>query len=160
MNLHKTLFRDLIALCEDVSQAQYTFPCTQLNQVSIGEHLRHSVEFYVCLKKGISENKVNYDARQRDKNLQTDPIHAIAAMEDLAAFFSDVEENHPLILHTQESSFAAISSSIGRELLYCLDHAIHHQALIKIGLGEMQLGHLVSQEFGVAYSTLRFRAKN
>jgi len=42
--------------------------------------------------------------------------------------------------------------------LYCLDHAIHHQALIKIGLKELQIADLVGDDFGVAYSTLRYRA--
>ena len=50
-----------------------------------------------------------------------------------------------------------INSSFERELLYCLDHAIHHQALIKIGLKELDLDHLIAREFGVAYSTLRHR---
>ena len=52
-----------------------------------------------------------------------------------------------------------MKSSFERELLYCLDHAIHHQALIKIGLKELHLSHLVSPDFGVAYSTLRYRAR-
>ena len=49
-------------------------------------------------------------------------------------------------------------TSVDRELLYCLDHAIHHQALIKIGLKELQIADLVGDDFGVAYSTLRYRA--
>ena len=47
---------------------------------------------------------------------------------------------------------------VDRELLYCLDHAIHHQAFIKIGLKELQIADLVEDDFGVAYSTLRYRA--
>ena len=160
MNLHLTLFQDLISLCKDLSPEQYTFKCKQLNQVAVGEHLRHSVEFYSCLKAGIALGKVNYDARLRDKHIQNDPLYAIAIMEDLSSFFSALDQTDTLILSSEESPLSAISTSIARELLYCLDHAIHHQALIKIGLREMGLEHLVSPAFGVAYSTLRYRAKN
>lgn len=159
MNLHLTLFQDLIALCRELSPDQYTFGCAQLSRVSIGEHLRHSIEFYDCLKKGISIGEVNYDGRERDTKLQTDPIYAISVIEELSLFFLGIEENRSLALHTKDSALKVISSSVAREMLYCLDHAIHHQALIKIGLKEMQLGHLVPPEFGVAYSTLRFRTK-
>ena len=160
MSLHLTLFKDLTALCRALSADAYIFACSQLNQVSVGEHLRHSLEFYACLKAGISKGAVNYDDRKRDKKLQTDPLYAIAVMEELSLFFTAVEENQSLDLHTQEAALEAVPSSVARELLYCLDHAIHHQALIKIGLKEMNLGHLVRPEFGIAYSTLRFRAKS
>ena len=160
MNLHLTLFNDLTSLCENLTPEQYKYPCVQLNAVSIGEHLRHSIEFYVCLKKGTSVALVNYDNRLRDEKLQTDPEYAMLVMKDLAAFFKTVDQNHSLDLQTHESELEKVPTSLARELLYCLDHAIHHQALIKIGLAEMQLDHLVNQKFGVAYSTLRFREKH
>jgi hypothetical protein len=42
-------------------------------------------------------------------------------------------------------------------LAYCLEHTIHHQALIKIGLMELNLIHLIDQHFGVAPATIRFK---
>tara|TARA_B110000977_G_scaffold11677_1_gene15044 strand:+ start:1355 stop:1549 length:195 start_codon:yes stop_codon:yes gene_type:complete len=44
-------------------------------------------------------------------------------------------------------------TSFDRELLYCLDHAIHHHAL-----KELRIAALIGDHFGVAYSTLRYRA--
>ena len=74
---------------------------------------------------------------------------------DLSTF----NPSNEIQLKSVEAGEEEVKSSFERELLYCLDHAIHHQALIKIGLKELELSHLVSPDFGVAYSTLRYRAR-
>ena len=49
-----------------------------------------------------------------------------------------------------------IESNYFRELLYNLEHCIHHQALIKVAV--LQLEHLqIDQDFGVARSTIEYR---
>jgi hypothetical protein len=58
---------------------------------------------------------------------------------------------------SKKFSRTSISSSLQRELLYNLEHSIHHQALIRAGLIELNLQHLLSVDFGVAPSTLRAR---
>ena len=50
----------------------------------------------------------------------------------------------------------SVDSNVQRELAFNLEHAIHHQALIKIGLN--QLGQHMESGFGVAPSTLRSMA--
>ena len=86
---------------------------------------------------------------------------------DVVSYFNDEpKEGDKAIQSTVEGVHYYFSSqknkafytSFDRELLYCLDHAIHHQALIKIGLKELQIADLVGDDFGVAYSTLRYRA--
>ncbi|MCA1746680.1 MAG: hypothetical protein LC655_03220, partial [Bacteroidales bacterium] len=58
---------------------------------------------------------------------------------------------------SEGNSQKMISSSVGRELAYCIEHSIHHQAIIKAGLIDLNCTELVSSEFGVAYSTIRYR---
>lgn len=49
-----------------------------------------------------------------------------------------------------------IESNYFRELLYNLEHCIHHQALIKVAV--LQLDYLqIDPDFGVARSTLEYR---
>lgn len=50
-----------------------------------------------------------------------------------------------------------IATTFERELVYCLEHTIHHQALIKVGLKELNLEGFLDGHFGVAPATLRFR---
>lgn len=48
---------------------------------------------------------------------------------------------------------------INRELAYCLEHSIHHQALIKVGLKEQNIENLIDENFGVAPATIRHKQK-
>jgi hypothetical protein len=44
----------------------------------------------------------------------------------------------------------SMQSTVLRELTYYLEHSIHRQALIKVGLPEQGLGHLLNKNFGLA----------
>ena len=94
---------------------------------------------------------------KRDREIETNLTYVIQKMHQLKAQLSSPLKDTKMQLHTKEAQTETVNTSLERELVYCLDHAIHHQALIKIGLKEQNLSHLVSQDFGVAYSTLRFR---
>ena len=38
-----------------------------------------------------------------------------------------------------------------------LEHLLHHQALIKVALNEMEANHLINKNFGIAPSTIQYR---
>ena len=160
MQLHLQLWQDLIDLCDQLNCKQYTHKCTWLSGASIGEHVRHSYEFYDCLLLGIEKGSVNYDVRPRNALIETNCDYAIEKMESLKRRLAKIKVDDSLSLITKESTAASITTSIARELVYCLDHAVHHQALIKIGLKALDCSTLINENFGVAYSTLRYRAKH
>ena len=147
-------------LCERLDDQQYCYNSKLLNGASIGQHLRHSAEFYLCLFQGIATQTVNYDERKRDLLIETDRKHPIKTLSDLSDQLNQTPSSFALQLFSNETEAKEkpFITSVDRELLYCLDHAIHHQALIKIGLKELQIADLVGDHFGVAYSTLRHRA--
>lgn len=160
MNLHLQLWQDFIDLCQSLTPEQYTFECKMQNGVSIAEHLRHSYEFYHCLLLGLSAKEINYENRLRDRTIESNLDYAIIRMIELKAQLESPHEDVRIKLFSKEAQNNLVNTSFERELVYCLDHAIHHQALIKIGLKEQELSHLVSQDFGVAYSTLRYRKQH
>ena len=147
-------------LCERLDDQQYCYNSKLLNGASIGQHLRHSAEFYLCLFQGIATQTVNYDERKRDLLIETDRKHPIKTLSDLSDQLNQTPSSFALQLFSNETEAKEkpFITSVDRELLYCLDHAIYHQALIKIGLKELQIADLVGDHFGVAYSTLRHRA--
>lgn len=157
MNLHLQLWQDFIDLCQSLTPEQYTLKCRMLNEVSIAEHLRHSYEFYHCLLLGLDTKQLNYEDRARDRAIENNLPYAIERMKKLKSQLTSPLKDTVIELKSKEAQSSLVKTSLERELVYCLDHAIHHQALIKIGLKEQELSHLVSQDFGVAYSTLRYR---
>lgn len=160
MNLHLQLWQDFIDLCQSLSPEQYTLKCRTLNGVSIAEHLRHSYEFYHCLLLGLDTKQLNYEDRARDRAIENNLPYAIERMIKLKSQLTSPLKDTMMELKSKEAQSSLVKTSLERELVYCLDHAIHHQALIKIGLKEQELSHLVSQDFGVAYSTLRYRKQS
>jgi hypothetical protein len=48
-------------------------------------------------------------------------------------------------------------SNIERELMYNIEHTIHHLAIIKIGLNAVAPQIALSEHFGVAPSTIRHK---
>lgn len=149
-------------LIVNLDQEQYTKPLHSLSNASIGQHVRHIIEFYLCLSKGLKEGVVSYDKRDRDLRLESDIYFTNYTISKIKSNLLFGRENKTFILEGDFSSSPEFSSKIEttyfRELAYCLEHGIHHQALIKVGLQEMNLLNLIDENFGVTPATIRFRA--
>lgn len=92
------------------------------------------------------------------------PIACIMVIDEILSCFknlkcSQLEKNHHLELqtcfHLTGEETQIITTSLPRELTYCLDHCVHHQHFIKIGLIEQGLGNFIHSDFGIAFSTLK-----
>ena len=151
----KNSLDELIGLLEQLSDAEYSFPCPELSGASIGEHTRHIIEMYQCLQKQYHTGVVNYDLRARNQQIQTDTLFAITQIEEVKANLDLANKALvlQLLLHGQAIT---IESNYARELLYNLEHCIHHQALIKVGLLRCQT-IAIDANFGVARSTIAYR---
>lgn len=148
-------------LAEAISAEQYIQKSEILSGASIGQHVRHILEFYLLLLSGANSGTINYDKRNRDMRIETDPEFAITIIERLLIGLDTLEEGQIIHFEADYSktgdSENQIVSSVGRELAYCVEHSVHHQAIIKAGLIDLKLEELVDGQFGVAYSTIRYR---
>jgi len=146
-------------LLAQVSLELYTKPNTLLSGSTIGQHFRHLLEFYICLKNGCKTGNICYDERERNLLIETNLDFTTETIQEISTFLATVGEDYPLQLKANysenETETIFIPSSLFRELAYALDHTIHHLAIIKIGLTAENIK--IDSAFGVAPSTLRFR---
>jgi hypothetical protein len=154
ISIQKTL-TELSDLLFQLSNDEFTSPCEELSNSTIGEHTRHIIELFQCLLNQYQAGTINYDNRLRDYGIQTDTNQAQMAIA--AILFSVAKPNKNLVLQQVIDEIeVTIESNFHRELLYNLEHCIHHQALIKVAV--LQLKHLqIDENFGVARSTIEYR---
>ena len=144
-----------IELLHQLTNDEFTQKNPELSNATIGEHMRHIIELFGCLLENYDYGLINYDDRKRDLLLQTDKNEAIAIIEK---YLLELDKpNKPLSLtHNCFSPIELLHTNYFRELIYNLEHSIHHQALIKVALHN--LPHIkIPSSFGVAPSTLEYR---
>lgn len=148
-------------LCEQLDPKKYSKSLEILSGSSLGQHIRHIVELYQAIPKSEFSDNINYDQRGRNLEIETNPLVAALEIQHILEFLESITQDKPLTLvgdyGMDMDATIYIKSSLFRELAYNLDHAIHHQALIKIGLNQLDLASLISSNFGIAPSTIRFR---
>ncbi|MBK9196472.1 MAG: hypothetical protein IPO17_16125 [Flavobacteriales bacterium] len=139
---------------------QYTAPVPVLSKSSIGQHVRHVLEFYICLMNAGSDT-VDYDSRKRDRALETDRAAVMGALNALRDWMKNIRQDMPMHLlvdhSTDGSGNTRMGTSLYRELAYAFDHGTHHMALLRIAVEQHHPGIALDPDFGVAPSTVRDR---
>jgi len=140
---------------------QYTFQSTTLFGATIGQHVRHILEFYQSVFRGFETKTINYDNRERNLLIETNPHIAIQVINEICSKLKEANCDTQMILEgnfcVEEGTQIKIETSFLRELAYCLEHSIHHQALIKVGLLEVKCLNFIDDTFGLAPATIRHR---
>ena len=151
-----------ISLLESIDDDLYTRASAQSLGAGIGGHIRHNIDHYESFLGSIAQNRIDYENRQRDPRLETDPAAARARLTsigsvlqslDLAILDSPIEVKMENAGDAPEAQWATTSAR--RELQFLLSHTVHHHALIAMIC--RQLGTDIPEDFGVAPSTLRHR---
>ncbi len=133
-----------------------------LSGSTIGQHTRHIIEFYNCLiEQSTAGNDaiINYAARRRDYLIESQPDHAISYVNDICAKMEELDEAQTCMLDCAEhgQDGLLVQSTVGRELIYNIEHTIHHLAIVKIALKTILPSLELPEHFGVAPSTIRHR---
>ena len=146
---------ELIDLLNQLSQKEYSNSCAELSNATIGEHTRHILEMFQCLENQYDSGIVNYDKRERNARIQTDTTFAI---ENIVLIQQNINKKNKNIelLQVIDGEEIRIESNYFRELLYNLEHCIHHQALIKVAILQCETV-IIDPNFGVARSTIEYR---
>lgn len=146
---------ELIDLLNQLSHKEYSNSCMELSNATIGEHTRHIIEMFQCLENQYDSGIVNYDKRERNIRIQTDTAFAIKNILLIQQNLDKQNKNIEL-LQVIDGEEIRIESNYFRELLYNLEHCIHHQALIKVAILQCETV-TIDLNFGVARSTIEYR---
>jgi hypothetical protein len=143
-------------LLRKITAKMYTHNIPSLDGATIGGHTRHIIEFLEILLNSYHTNQINYDERQRNLDLEKNPEQAIQAISEILSGINLPNKN--LIMHQTVGNVSLeIPTNFFRELLYNIEHCIHHQALIKVAFNEIKMSHLLNKNFGIAPSTIQYR---
>lgn len=153
-SINKTL-NELLDLLSQISDTDYSCPCHQLSNATIGEHTRHIIEMFQCLENQYKNGIVNYDIRKRDYLIQTNTDFA---QKCILQILNQIEKPNKSLQLQQiiDGEELLIDTNYNRELLYNLEHCIHHQALIKVAVIQSE-AIKIDENFGVARSTIEYR---
>ena len=156
--IHQNLYQ-LEHILHQLTDEEYVCELEILNGQTIGKHVRHIVEFYQCLMNATTY--VCYDERERNLLLETSTSFTLSTIEIIMDKIDALDFNQNIQLkQLVNDEVFKVNSTIGRELIYCIDHSIHHFAIIKMALENHFSAMDLSDDFGIAYSTLKYNAEN
>ncbi len=163
------------ALVQTLDAPGYCQNAPTLSLSGVGPHLRHVIDFYERFLGALESSdwagepvRIDYDARDRDPNVEVDPEHATRVIDRTRARLealgqrldrpagpdrspSAAREPRPLMVRSDGSPW--VESNVPRELQSLISHTVHHFALIAIAVRSQ--GGDPGIAFGVAPSTLR-----
>ena len=150
-----------LRLLERIAPENYSTP-TRPGWAPLGSQFRHILDHYRSFLMGWVEGRVNYDARDRDRQVETDLAEAVRVarwtIERLQRIH--VEDGDRIVMVQMDCGGNDgvpdwRPSSVGRELQFLVSHTVHHYALIRMLLED--LGVEAGADFGTAPSTLAWQ---
>ena len=175
MNSPSTIDRQVLidAVIEVLSQGEnllggiendsYTLKLPAAFDASVGGHYRHCLDHFQSLLDAAVAGDLNYDHRERGTLIESDRFAALNATRALREGYQQMPLDclNRVLKITCKTSYAtsgsqASPSTVGREIMYVVAHAVHHYALIGIMGGLM--GLTMPAGFGVAPSTMKHQA--
>lgn len=150
------LLQDVISI---LPKNAYQEKIPALYQASIGDHTWHIVEILQCAVYGHATGVIDYHNRERNLLLAEDPSLALDHLQK-TVYTCKLDNKAVNVIHGDANQHEGqVLSTYYREILYNIEHTIHHMALIKVALYYLGIENL-PDGFGMAYATLNFQKRN
>ena len=150
-------------LLGEIDNDSYVRKLPRAFNASIGGHYRHCLDHFRSLLDAAVAGDLNYDHRERGTLIESDRFAALNATRALREACQQLSAGclGRELTVTCKASYAANGSqvspsTVGREIMYVVAHAVHHYALIGIMGGLM--GLKMPAGFGIAPSTMKHQA--
>src|SRR4030095_13125017 len=152
------------ALLNSLSDEDYKRKLPTVFGSTVGGHYRHCLDHFKSLLSGIDAGEIDYDHRKRNSWIENDCMFALAETRRILCACESIPQRFlacPINLRSkiayERDAAPLIGSTVGRELMYAVAHAIHHYALIAVICGLLDVR--LPAGFGVAPSTLKYQAE-
>jgi len=156
------LLNQLKEVCAGLNDSDYSKKLDVLSGSSIGAHIRHCIEFVDCMLSGFEKGVICYDSRKHELRLESETKYAIERISYLNAQLGAIESNDDVLLNINypcSEVSCSMTTNVYREIVYNIEHIVHHMALIKVGIRENFKHFSLPQNFGVAQSTVQHNAQ-
>lgn len=159
------LVRQLQDLLRQISDIDYSQSLDLFDGASIGKHCRHIYDFFYTLGLGLKTGILDYGHRERNPLLEEDPEQLLSVLETQMTQLEGSNLNQQLLIIPDLTvnpiqAEKKYHSTLERELHFVFYHTIHHMAMIKMGLKQLDGPIKVSPEFGLAPSTIAFQSSS
>jgi len=153
-----------LALLDNVDEESYSHKEDGPWGSSTGAHYRHVLDHFLCLVEGLWDFQVNYDHRSRNRDIESSIEIARQATRDLIEALTAIPDGVLMqectVVYSVgygDAETQTVRSAVARELMFCVGHAIHHYAIVKLlcSIRAVPLPY----EFGIAPSTLKYQAQ-
>ncbi len=143
-----------LELIRSISDDQYRDRVNGRSQP--GAHIRHILDHYQSLRDGCCSGTTDYDCRRRQSAVETERSIAVQELVGTKQWLESLELVSNRVSVKSEISLGAccsvtIDSDTQRELLYVLNHTVHHIAYVSLLL--QFNGVSVSETMGMAPAT-------
>ena len=143
-----------------LSDNDYYKPIEILGGSSIAAHNRHSLEFFQMLILGIKSGIICYDKRIHNKDLETIPKYFLSEVDRIIDELKNIKVDSKIDLEVKyplNDINEITQTTISREIVYNIEHLVHHMAIIKIGFKQEFPFINLPENFGIAQSTVVFQ---
>ena len=154
------LLNQLSEICAKLENKEFSEKLNILSDATIGQHVRHTLEFFDIMMKGVNDRKFSYDRREHNSLLQENVQLTLNKIDELTNFLDNIVRNEEIELEVEfpvSSINTVVNTNLEREIIYNIEHLIHHMALLKIGIHQNFPHIKLPNYFGVAQTTVAFQ---
>jgi uncharacterized damage-inducible protein DinB len=128
-------------------------------KTAAGRHVRHVNDHFIALQNGLKQGRVDYNQRHRNSLVETDRQAGRQQVESILHWCKNFSSGdcHLIVISEidcLQTCNAQFESTLNRELLYLINHTIHHAAHIKLLLSHA--GVNLPDHIGLAPGTASF----
>jgi uncharacterized damage-inducible protein DinB len=162
---NRELLEQAARLLNRLTDSEYANGGSAAGSSPVGAHLRHVLDHYRALIDGVSDGRIDYEARNRQAPLERDRGLAQAEVDRLFQALDQVaahpEDREVLVNFRSVADPDAgpdwSRSTFKRELQFLVSHTVHHFALIRNLLAGLSIDP--GEDFGLAPSTALARRR-